>query len=554
MSGFLSDPLQRTEAAAAHQDRSWLPVYIGVMAGGFITLYVLTRSSILIAGGQAWIDSARDGNPAWLHYAEPGHFLQVVLSRLIWVTLERLGLPVSLDSLFLGMSLVGTIAAIVFMGLIAGQILQTRTAAWLAALLFGTSLLVWTQVNGELSGLALGCVTAALFLTLRGYLVLPALLWAMAVLAHLAFALAALAFILAVWMARPAAATTRDTLRRALILLLVSGTTTVLILLLGSWMVGKWIDMASLIQWLRQTSESRDVAHLDPVRAIKGLVTAFTVGGHYWRDIVTGRGPWTNPLFVPAAAVGLLVLATTAICIAVSSVCERRVALFALVWLLPSHILLNWRFAPAVEKHHAAALPGFVLLVIAGLIFIGERMSARGRHLLYGGFISACTGLNLFGALLPMQALGRDTDAAERAIRMLNDDRGGKAVFVSCDASRPIVRAGVRYLRIRSIWKGPPADVQAAIVSWTRARIAEGAGLYVLDRWCLPEQWTTPWSRDPFDLFFLNREFALVPTSITNVPVGEEPATNPFAFRTGDVTRIVLRNEDASPIAPSVLR
>ena len=75
-------------------------------------------------------------------------------------------------------------------------------------------------------------------------------------------------------------------------------------------------------------------------------------------------------------------------------------------------------------------------------------------------------------------------------------------------------------------------------MAWTRARIAEGDELYVFGRWCLPEQWRTPWSKAPFDLFFLEREFILTPTSITQAPVGEDPQTNPFTFRTEGVVRL----------------
>ena len=524
--------------SAKRQDRSWLLLYVSVLAGGFSALYMLTRSTLLTGGTEVWINMARVGNPAAEHYGEPAHFLQVVLSRLIWVTLEGIGVSVPLESLAFGLSLVGTIAAIVFIGLIAEQVLRTRTAAWLAALLFGTSHAVWTQSNGELSGLAQGFVTAALFLTLRGRVLLAAFLWAMAVLAHAEFALAAPAFVLAVWMVRPAGARTSDTLRRASMLLLVGGIVTVMALLLGSWAIGKWSDAASLGQYLVATSESRDTARFEVVRAAKGLLTAFTVSGHYWRDILTGRGSFAHPLFAPAASFGLLVIAVTVICV-VSSVRRLGVALFALAWLLPSHVLLNWQFAPTVEKHHAAALPGFVLLVTAGLIVITERMSQRGRRSVYSAAVVLCAGLNLFGAILPLQAVGRESDAAERAIRMLNVDRGGRMALVSCDDAQPVVRSGVDYLRLKSIWREPQADMQAAITSWTRARLGEGREVYVFLRWCLPDQWSTSWSSEPFDLLFLEEEFSLVPTPVADVPVLQGPTTDPFSWTTGNIARLV---------------
>ncbi|MDA1183128.1 MAG: hypothetical protein O2930_00615 [Acidobacteria bacterium] len=519
-------------------DRRWRLSYAASLAVGFSTLYLLTRSTFLTGGTEAWINSARNGNPSDMHYAEPAHFLQVVLSRLIWVTTDKIGLPVSLESVAFSLSLAGTIAAIIFFGLIAEQVLRTRAAAWLAALLFGTSHLVWIQSNGELSGLAHGFVTAALFLALRGWVFLPALLWAMAVLAHAAFALVTPAFVLAVWMVRPADATIANTARRASTLLLVGGSVTIAVLLWGSFEIGKWHDSASLAQYLMDTSESRDADSFEVVRAAKGLLTAFTVGGHYWRDILTGRGSFSNPFFIPASGLALFVIGILGVCI-VASLRRFGVAMLGVAWFLPPHVLLNWQFAPTVEKHHAAALPGLVLLFTAGLIVLTERMSPRVRFRTCAGVVLACAGLSFFGSILPLQAVGRESDAAQRAILTLNDERSGNVAFVSCDDTKAVAQPGISYLRLKSIWREPQREMQAAILSWTRARIDEGVDVYVLLRWCRPDQWSTAWSEEPFDLLFLEREFALVPTLIANVPVLQGPATDPFAWTTGSVARVV---------------
>ena len=241
-----------------------------------------------------------------------------------------------------------------------------------------------------------------------------------------------------------------------------------------------------------------------------------------------------------AAAAGLFVIAVTGVLL-VASVWRRRVVLFALAWLLPSHVMVNWWFLPTVEKYHAGALPGFVLLTTAGLVTIGERLRPHRRYLLYGVYVAACAGLNLFGALLPMQALGRDTSQAEREIRQLAGERGGRAVFIACDASRAVVGAGVEFLRVRSVWTGSVPEIQQRLTSWTQDRLRQGQEPYLVGRWCLPEEWMTTWSKEPFDLFFLERSFKSVPTRITGIPISDSVPTNPFSWTWGDIVRLESR-------------
>lgn len=525
----------------------WAARYVVVLVAGFTLLYAPTRSSIPIGDSEEAFTMVREGDPAKMHYGDPSHFLQVPLARLVWQVLnDPLGLPISAESVVIGFSFIGTLAAIVFLGLIAAELLKTVAAAWLAALLFGTSLHSWTQWNGELYGLGLGFVTGGLFLALRGRLVAPALLWALSVLTHAEFVLAAPVFVMAMWIAHPGSEATREKIQRASTLLALAGTTTVLVALAGSWLIGSWHDAPSFVAWLGRSFENRQGyaeygSAPEVIRAAKGLVTAHTVAGHYWRDILTGRGAYSHSLFIPAAAVGFLVLATTGFFVA-AAVWQRRLMLFALLWLLPFHLLVNWWFMPTVEKYHGPALPGFILLVTAGLIFLGARLRPRARYALYAGYVAVCAGLNLFGAVLPMQALGTETSVAERQIRQLAEERGGRAVFVSCDDPRALVEAGVTFFRIRSIWTATVPEIQQSILAWVTTRIREGDEPYVLDRWCLPEEWGGPWSKEPFDLFFLERHFQLVPTGITAVPVAHSPQTSPFAFRRGDVFRLDPRS------------
>jgi hypothetical protein len=356
------------------KDQIWR--YVLVITGGFLAAYVSTRSSILIGDGRAFVEIAQAGDPAHLHFGEPSHFLQVPLTRAIWLTLTWLGMPVSLDRVLVTMSLAGTLATTVFIGLIASELLDSQATRWLAALLFAASLNAWTQWNGELYGLGLGFVTAGLFFTLRGHVVVPAALWALSVLCRAEFGLAAPAFAVAVSVGWPACGSTRERKARIAALLALAAVLALAELLAGSWMLGRWSNGTSLVEWLQRSVDARERdigASPEVFRAMKGLVTAFSVAGHYARDLATARGAITDRAFLGAAGAGLLVLGATAGFVAIA-LGERRLVPFALAWLLPFHVCINWWFLPTVEKYHAAALPPFVLLVTAGRVRVGRRV------------------------------------------------------------------------------------------------------------------------------------------------------------------------------------
>lgn len=517
--------------------------FASVVCLAFALLYLGTRSSILIGDAVASIAVAQDGSPALFPYGEPSHFLQAPLARMVWLALHSLGAGVSLGAVFVAMSLAGTVAAVIFVGLIAWELLGTQTAAWLGAILFGTSLHSLTQWNGELYGLALGFVCAAIFLALRGRVFGPAILWALAVLSHSEFALAAPAMVFAVWTGCPHGVPARARVRRATTVLVVAGTGAVVMLLLGAWALGKWTDGASLVAWLTRSVGAReqDVAASPEVgRAIKGLMTAYTVAGHYWRDILTGRGQFDVPGFLPAAAAGLIVILCTGVCV-VAAAWRRRAFVFALLWLLPFHTMLNWWFVPAVEKYHAGALPGLVLLVTAGLMRAGARLTAPWRYGLFGIYLTLCAGLNVFGAALPIQALGARSAEVAREIRQLYAGSGEQAVFIACDDPKAVRASGVPYHRLRSVWVGTAPDIQRALVAWITERLREGKEPYLIGRWCLPEEWRSPGTKEPFDLYFLTSSFQMAPTPLVDVPVTESVPTNPFQWVRGDIVRLTLK-------------
>lgn len=522
--------------------RSWLVRYVGVLVGGFATMFLLTRSSILVGDARAYIDVARVGDPGAFHFANPSHFLQVPLARGIWLGLLALHVPASLEQIFVALALVGTLVAIVCVGLIAAEVVGERWVAWLAATMFGVSLHVWTQVNGEQYGLALGFVTAAVWFALRGQLVAPALLWALAMAAHSEFMFAGPVLIWTVWQTSAPGKPGRRSLVAAGGVVALAGASVSSALLVASWALGKWTTPDTLVHWLQTVlavDHKYTIGRPEVFRALKGLFTALTVGGHFVRDLMTGRGEWDNAAFLVQTAIGLLIILLTMACLA-SAWRMRRVGVMALLWLLPFHVLGNWWFLPTVEKYHAGALPGFVLLVTAGLVSLTSRWPLRQRALC-AAFVVVLAALNYWGAVRPIAIRGQELDKAVNDLRGFQEARGGHATFIACDASSALVDAGLPFYRIRSFWTGTVPEIQDRIAAWAESQVAEGREVYLVGGWCYPEEWNTRWSKAPFNLHFLDRQFRFTPTSITNMPIEQTVPTNPFSWLSGDVVRLEPR-------------
>src|SRR5205085_73856 len=129
----------------------------------------------------------------------------------------------------------------VFVGLIAGELLHSRAAAWIGAAAFATTLHSWTQWNGEQYGLALAFVSAGLYLALRGRTIAAGVFWALAMISHSEFMFAAPVYLFAMWVAR------RDEppivgVRRIATAVVAAGGLTAMLLLIGTRLTGRWHD------------------------------------------------------------------------------------------------------------------------------------------------------------------------------------------------------------------------------------------------------------------------------------------------------------------------
>lgn len=534
-----------SDAATPAGRRRWMWVYVIVLVACFLPLYLTTRANVLISDGPSRVEAVMSRDLSDIQYMYPTYPLGVALIHAVWAVLLKLGISVSVESVLLGLNSIGTISAIIFLGLIAAEILETRRAAWLAAFLFGVSLNPWTQWNGELSGWSAGFGTTALFFVLRGRLLAPVILWALAVLSHVDFVFLTPALACAVWIGRWSTESTLWKLRRIGALIILSASTTIGLLLIGTRVAGKWTNFQELKTWfllpMQFSGHLGFTTGFGPsiFRALKGLATAFTAAGHHWRNILTGRGAFDNPIFGPAAGLGLLILAVMAIFI-LFAVWQKRLALFALALLLTFQMLENWWLVPTQEEYDTGALLGLILLITAGMFQMGKRLPRRSRPWLAAVYVAACGGLNLFTAVLPMQANEKQIEALSGSLSRLNIARGGMIAFVTCDKGPAIEQSGVEYLRIRDYWTGRIPDMQHTVLSWIDARLKEGKDVYVQDTLCFPDEWIVP-PQPPFDLHFVDRDYRSIETSLKRAPLPRSSPTDPMAWRHDDIVQIVPR-------------
>jgi hypothetical protein len=206
-----------------------------------------------------------------------------------------------------------------------------------------------------------------------------------------------------------------------------------------------------------------------------------------------------------AIAVVLPLLVAT-IALAVSAVRRRTLFVLAIVWLVPLHVLFNWRLFPTDEEYHSAVLPALVLLVTAGLVTLA-RTPMRAR--LAALYVALCAALNLFAGVLPVKAQAEEAIAGARAVATLRERAPHGAVFVSCDDDTWLKLASVEFLRIRVLWnrsRSVPA-IEREVGTWVSERLAQGKDVYVVGRSCPLDEWTVDASPPRLDLAFLARQY-----------------------------------------------
>jgi hypothetical protein len=171
---------------------------------------------------------------------------------------------------------------------------------------------------------------------------------------------------------------------------------------------------------------------VDPLRALKGQLTALTIGVQPLADVARGLVRVDDPPVVLLGAGGLAVLAWLGYGLRwvpafVWSCARRRLPLtppgiFAVamvVWFVP-YFALHACFWPTVTKYHIVSLPPLILLALMGSSRIPATLVA----------VTVLLGVvNLFGAVLPWYDYGREKARVAAALR-----DAGPALFVSSES------------------------------------------------------------------------------------------------------------------------
>jgi hypothetical protein len=301
-------------------------------------------------------------------------------------------------------------------------------------------------------------------------------------------------------------------------------------------LMGAWTSFGEFSGWLERAYglRLRTIVEPHPIRALRGLVTAYSAAGHVVGEILTGRSPSLVGTFAFTALLAAVVLAATA-AFAVRALRCRPVAAVAAGLILLVHVGFNWWLWPTIELYHGVALLGVVALVGCGAAMWSRELP--GRRLAVAGYLAACVVLNLTVSVLPVQAYGRDLERAEAVFRHLNDTAGGRLVVMTCTVNTALRRSGARGLEIRRVWDADERVVQSALVSRLRAAQAAGDAVYALGRECMPWEWRVDVPRTNLAVDrLLADDFTWVQTRALRLPTNPGVSqTNPLGWRTADL-------------------
>lgn len=518
-------------------------IYAGALVLFFAALYLLTRSPILASDGEGWIQRATLASAKEFHYGATGHFLQMPLAHLL------AGLSgVSLRFVFLALSFLGGVVAICAFFLFLVEFFQrflksSNTLFWagLGAVLFASSYAPWVLWNGEVYSLALFSSLLSAWLLLRGRIAWAGLAWALAVTCHSEFSLLAFAFgWLLYWNERNQGKEAKASAIRVLLFWAWAGAATIAILLTGGFLIGKWHDFTSLIVWFREDLEARKYwlnSGLSPVKAVKGLLTSLTVGGHYLGEFLKGWRPQG------AARIHFLLALTCigGICaFALGTARNLRVLLFGALWLLPLQMLLNWRFLSAVEEYHSASQPGLVFLVVAGMALLSERFRLAPYAAL--AFVALFFAFNLFAGILPLRARGVGFVEAEDFFKMEN------AAVLTCDSQNFLDRSKIPYFRIKkNIDPQLPniEELKRDILEWIEQQEVAGSHVLTIGKACDNDYWIeerklvgeapigTEFTQLSFA--FIQNKFTFEPAKMPLLPLNAVVETNPLTWKQSEI-------------------
>lgn len=338
---------------------------LALVSVALVVLSIVFCCPLLVPDGTEWIRNSIDTSTL----GDPMHLIQVVLVRWAWRALSFAG--VGVDKVFYAFGLAGNFVAAIYLGRIAWKLTSQRSIALAAGALYGAALVPATYWHGELYSLANCFSIVAWFFALRGRLSFAMPFWALGVAGHIEHALLFPAFGLAAWINMPASMTTAHRLRRVITMWIISGLIFIAMTLAISWYYNRWYDLESMKQWLAYSQSIHGGGfHVNPAKAIKGLLSAFSAAGATLADLAQGRVSFGSSTWFAASVVLSVVTVGLVVLLSLGAFAEksrRRAAFIALSWVIPVHVGFNWSYEPQTAEYHATAVPGFVLLLALGL-------------------------------------------------------------------------------------------------------------------------------------------------------------------------------------------
>lgn len=521
----------------------------------FIPLYHFTKSPLLASDAEGWIQRATNPSTSEFHYGATGHFLQMPLSHHLHLIAQAVGLDFSVRQIFLAICFWSAIGSLFFFYFFLQHWFRFHDKAkekdWIplaGTVLYGTSFAPWVYWNGELFALSLLSIFGSLYFLSKKRFVVAGLSWAVAVLAHSEFSLLAPAFAFFLFLENRRQQDDRwffPYIKQSFSFFAFSGCATAIILVAGGYLLHKWHDPTSLFQWFQADLAKRTFwlgSGLQPLKAMKGLITSVTVAGHYLGEFLKGWRPhqyWELFSLIWSLAQVALVFLLSAL-----SMFRWRVFLFSLLWILPLQLLLNWRFLPAVEEYHSASQPALSFMLLAGALVAADRMNSK--KILIAIYVFQFFFLNLFLGILPLKNFGDRVLLASEWF-----ERNPQAAVLVCDAQTFLEKSRIETFRIKGMAReGNPnlIEIQSAILSWVDSKISEGKEVYTLGNRCEAEYWSTErvsiglptLAKDitHMNFSFLEKKYFIETANLNSLPLNAVVATNPITWKTETLYKI----------------
>ncbi|MGE4232116.1 MAG: hypothetical protein AB7F43_02205 [Bacteriovoracia bacterium] len=529
----------------------------------FFFVYLVTRSPIYFGDGFQWISVASSGDPTKSGFGDIGHFLQVPLVFLLSKILDVF--EVSPDLIFLSVNLISTLLTAYLLGYFVFLLLSETEARKedllfvreITTFFFATALLAVLQWNGEIFSLPQTFLLISVVFFLKDKRTISLVFWVLSVLSHSEFALVAPVFFAIefreeiskirikgffhlLWQKRA---------KKIYSFYTISAISTVVGLLFLGAVFKKWNSPSSLYAWVHQGYLERAQyinKGFSPIKAVKGLFTAFCSGGNFIGDVFSFRAQYSEPMYVFALFVSIVLFILTVFLI-YKSYEKKGIVWIFIFWLTPLQIFFNWRLLPQVPKYHAGSLPAFICLVSIGAytLLIDKNFKKFAKPLLYG-FCILLFSLNFIGSVLPIASYSQSMLSSVNSIKGIISDSPNNPLFICCDDEFVLTQSGADYLKAKTFLVQYPRASLSEIRDLIKQKVLLEAihrPVYLLGDSCRAFHWqyevprAQPLDNETmyFSFEFLHSIAIWKEPEVKQIPLNYVNQANPFSWRYSDL-------------------